>query len=105
MPALIDDTYAEAFRSIYAECLITARDRKWLDPLTRKPLSFEAVIDWLAGIADTLVETNGNAIEVRCVGINAWRDVPSPATKGRSAKKSTKKPSRGGKKIAARRRP
>lgn len=30
MPALIDDTYAEAFRSIYAEVLITARDRRWL---------------------------------------------------------------------------
>src|SRR6266436_6290508 len=29
--AVIDDTYAEAFRSIYAEVLITARDRKWLD--------------------------------------------------------------------------
>ena len=29
--AIIDDTYAEAFRSIYAEVLITARDRKWLD--------------------------------------------------------------------------
>ena len=28
--ALIDDTYAEAFRSVYAEFLITARDRKWL---------------------------------------------------------------------------
>jgi formylmethanofuran--tetrahydromethanopterin N-formyltransferase len=27
----IDDTYAEAFRSIYAEVLITARDRVWLD--------------------------------------------------------------------------
>jgi len=31
MPALIDDTYAEAFRSIYAAVLITARDRYWLD--------------------------------------------------------------------------
>lgn len=31
MPALVDDTYAEAFRSIYAEVLITARDRRWLD--------------------------------------------------------------------------
>ena len=31
MAALIDDTYAEAFRSIYAEFLITARDRTWLD--------------------------------------------------------------------------
>ncbi|HVC95420.1 MAG TPA: formylmethanofuran--tetrahydromethanopterin N-formyltransferase [Pirellulales bacterium] len=29
--AEIDDTYAEAFRSVYAEVLITARDRKWLD--------------------------------------------------------------------------
>ena len=29
--AVIDDTYAEAFRSIYAEILVTARDRKWLD--------------------------------------------------------------------------
>ena len=28
--AEIDDTYAEAFRSIYAEVLITARDRTWL---------------------------------------------------------------------------
>jgi len=27
----VDDTYAEAFRSIYAEILITARDRTWLD--------------------------------------------------------------------------
>lgn len=31
MPALVDDTYAEAFRSIYAEVLVTARDRYWLD--------------------------------------------------------------------------
>lgn len=31
MPAIIDDTYAEAFRSIYAAVLITARDRYWLD--------------------------------------------------------------------------
>ncbi len=29
--AIVDDTYAEAFRSIYAEVLITARDRKWLE--------------------------------------------------------------------------
>jgi formylmethanofuran--tetrahydromethanopterin N-formyltransferase len=29
--ALVDDTYAEAFRSIYVEFLITARDHKWLD--------------------------------------------------------------------------
>jgi formylmethanofuran--tetrahydromethanopterin N-formyltransferase len=30
MPATIDDTYAEAFRSVYASVLITARDRYWL---------------------------------------------------------------------------
>ncbi|MCS6865622.1 MAG: formylmethanofuran--tetrahydromethanopterin N-formyltransferase [Gemmataceae bacterium] len=30
MPAIIDDTYAEAFRSIYASVLITARNRFWL---------------------------------------------------------------------------
>src|SRR5436190_8364249 len=29
--AVVDDTYAEAFRSIYAEILITARNRTWLD--------------------------------------------------------------------------
>ena len=31
MSCIIDDTYAEGFRSIYAEVLITARDRTWLD--------------------------------------------------------------------------
>ncbi len=31
MAAEIEDTYAEGFRSIFAEVLITARDRKWLD--------------------------------------------------------------------------
>lgn len=31
MPAQVEDTYAEAFKSLYAEFLITARDRVWLD--------------------------------------------------------------------------
>jgi formylmethanofuran--tetrahydromethanopterin N-formyltransferase len=31
MTAVIDDTYAEAFRSVYAEFLITARDRQWVE--------------------------------------------------------------------------
>lgn len=35
MPAEIEDTYAEAFRSIYAEFLITARDRTWVDHAVR----------------------------------------------------------------------
>ena len=28
---IVDDTYAEGFRSLYGEVLITARDRRWLD--------------------------------------------------------------------------
>lgn len=32
----IEDTYAEAFRSIYAEILVTARDRKWLQHAVHK---------------------------------------------------------------------
>ena len=31
MTAVIDDTYAEAFKSLYVEFLITAKDRKWVD--------------------------------------------------------------------------
>lgn len=30
MPATIDDTYAEAFKSIYVKFLITARDQRWV---------------------------------------------------------------------------
>jgi formylmethanofuran--tetrahydromethanopterin N-formyltransferase len=36
MTAEIEDTYAEGFRSIYAEFLVTARDRKWLDYCLQK---------------------------------------------------------------------
>jgi formylmethanofuran--tetrahydromethanopterin N-formyltransferase len=32
---LVDDTYAEAFRSIYGRVLITARDRTWLEAACR----------------------------------------------------------------------
>lgn len=31
MPAVIDDTYAEAFRSIYVEFLVTACNRQWVE--------------------------------------------------------------------------
>ena len=31
MRAEVEDTFAEAFRSIFAEVLVTARDRQWLD--------------------------------------------------------------------------
>src|SRR5947208_16178055 len=33
--AEVEDTFAEAFRSLYAEVLITARDRRWLDEAVR----------------------------------------------------------------------
>lgn len=36
MTAQIVDTYAEAFRSLYAEVLVTARDRFWLDQAIRE---------------------------------------------------------------------
>jgi formylmethanofuran--tetrahydromethanopterin N-formyltransferase len=32
----VEDTYAEGFRSLFAEFLITARDRKWLDHAVRE---------------------------------------------------------------------
>ena len=31
MAAIVEDTYAEAFKSVFVEFLITARDRTWLD--------------------------------------------------------------------------
>ncbi len=31
MSAIVDDTYAEAFRSVYVEFLITARDKRWVE--------------------------------------------------------------------------
>ena len=45
MAAEIDDTYAEAFRSLYAEVLVTARDRKWLDEARR-------CFEWFVGRND-----------------------------------------------------
>jgi hypothetical protein len=59
------------------------RDRRWLDPSTRRPLSFDAVIGRLSEVAVRLVENESGAIEVRCVGINAWRTT----TQARKARK------------------
>jgi hypothetical protein len=65
------------------------RDRQWLHPLTRKPMSFDAVIGWLSNIAATLVETDSGAIEVKCAGINAWRDTfPTSSEQRKPAKKA-----------------
>ena len=67
MTAIIDDTYAEAFRSLYVEFLITARDRKWLDhalQATTGNASSTLLCDCEAGVdryvgpgGDTSVET------------------------------------------------
>ncbi len=35
MPAVVEDTYAEAFRSLYVEFLITARDHRWVEHAVR----------------------------------------------------------------------
>ncbi len=61
--AEIDDTYAEAFRSLYAEVLITARDRKWLDHACRAATghaSSTIMCDCEAGV-DRYVGPGGDA--------------------------------------------
>ena len=35
MPAVVEDTYPEAFRSLYVEFLITARDQRWVEHAVR----------------------------------------------------------------------
>ncbi len=55
--ALVEDTYAEAFRSIYARVLITARDRKWLMAACQKATghaSSTILCDCEAGIEQVL---------------------------------------------------
>ena len=63
MSALIDDTYAEAFRSIYAEILVTARDRTWL----------EHAVNAATGHASSTIMCDCEA------GLDRWID---PATEG-----------------------
>ncbi len=55
--SLVEDTYAEGFRSIYAEFMITARDRKWLDHCTQAATghaSSTIMCDSEAGVARIL---------------------------------------------------
>lgn len=57
LPTLVEDTYAEGFRSIYGEILITARDRKWLDHATAATTghaSSTILCDCEAGVAEIL---------------------------------------------------
>jgi formylmethanofuran--tetrahydromethanopterin N-formyltransferase len=48
--AHVEDTYAEAFRSLYAEFLITARDRIWLDHALHGNGSSTILCDCEAGL-------------------------------------------------------
>jgi formylmethanofuran--tetrahydromethanopterin N-formyltransferase len=60
MPAMIDNTYAEAFRSIYAEVLVTARDDKWLSHAihaTTGNASSSILCDCEAGVSRVLSAT------------------------------------------------
>lgn len=54
---LVEDTYAEGFRSIYGEILITARDRRWLDRATAAVTghaSSTILCDCEAGVAEII---------------------------------------------------
>jgi formylmethanofuran--tetrahydromethanopterin N-formyltransferase len=68
----IDDTYAEAFRSIFAEVLITARDRAWLDHAIHAATGnasstilcdCEAGLDRYVGPAETPDRRNGAIVQ------------------------------------------
>ena len=59
MPAAIEDTYAEAFRSLYAEVLVTARDATWLGHACANATghaSSTILCDCEAGVASYLSE-------------------------------------------------
>ncbi len=65
---LVDDTYAEAFRSLYASVLITARDRHWLDQAV-----FAAT-----GNASSTILCDCEAGLDRYIGPGAEGDEPTP---------------------------
>jgi len=66
--AEIDDTYAEAFRSVYAEVLITARDRRWLDEAVRAA----------TGNASSTILCDCEAGLDRYVGLGGDESYPTP---------------------------
>lgn len=54
---LVEDTYAEGFRSIYGEVLVTAKSRKWLDHATNAAIghaSSTILCDCEAGVSHIL---------------------------------------------------
>jgi len=66
--AIVDDTYAEAFRSIYAEVLITARDCKWL----------QHACDAVTGHASSSIFCDCEAAVDRFVGPGGDESVATP---------------------------
>jgi len=68
MPAIIDDTYAEAFRSVYVEFLITARDRAWV----------EHAVNAATGNASSTILCDCEAGLDRFVGAGGDESMPTP---------------------------
>lgn len=66
--AEVEDTYAEAFRSIFAEVLITARDRHWLD----------RAVEAATGNASSTILCDCEAGLDRYVGPGGDTSVPTP---------------------------
>jgi hypothetical protein len=58
-----------------------------------KPISFADLIAWLSGIAASMTENAVGQIVVKCVGINAWKDVSRPVSP-KNAKKKAKPPAK-----------
>ena len=78
--SIVEDTYAEAFRSIYAEFLITARDRTWLDHCTNAATghaSSTILCDSEAGVSRVLDGTSpGQETPDRRIGAVVQVHVP-----------------------------
>ena len=68
MRAIIDDTYAEAFRSIFVEFLITARDRQWV----------EHAVNAAAGNGSSTILCDCEAGLDRFVGPGGDESLPTP---------------------------
>jgi formylmethanofuran--tetrahydromethanopterin N-formyltransferase len=68
MSAVIDDTYAEEFRSVYVEFLITARDQRWV----------ENAVHAATGNASSTIMCDCEAGLDRYVGPGADQSFPTP---------------------------
>jgi hypothetical protein len=53
--------------------------RTWRDPATNQAMTFNALMKWLAAIAETLVENPHGPIEIRCQGIDASTPADQPS--------------------------